>query len=52
MCKLYVVFEKNINISVTIIIMGRDFDIRIYLEIEHKHGISYYELPCIGGYFF
>jgi hypothetical protein len=32
--------------------MGRDFDIRIYLEIEHKHGTSYYELPCVGGYFF
>jgi hypothetical protein len=31
--------------------MGCDFYIRIYLEIHHKNGISYYEFPTMRGYF-
>ena len=31
--------------------MGCDFYIRIYLEIQHKNGISYYEFPTMRGYF-
>ena len=31
--------------------MGCDFYVRVYLEIEHLHGISYYELPIIRGYY-
>lgn len=31
--------------------MGSDFYIHIYLKIEHKNGISYYELPSPKGYF-
>lgn len=32
-------------------IMGCDYYIQCYLEIEHQNGISYYELPIIRGYF-
>ena len=31
--------------------MGCDFYIRVYLEIHHKNGISYYEFPTMRGYF-
>ncbi len=31
--------------------MGCDFYIHISLKIEHKNGISYYELPSPRGYF-
>jgi len=31
--------------------MGCDFYIRIYLEIHHNNGISYYEFPTMRGYF-
>ena len=31
--------------------MGCDFYVRVYLEIEHSNGISYYELPIIRGYY-
>jgi len=31
--------------------MGCDFYIRIYLEIQHKNGISYCEFPSMRGYF-
>jgi len=31
--------------------MGCDFYISIYLLIEHKYGISYYELPSRRGWF-
>jgi hypothetical protein len=32
-------------------IMGCDFYIYCYLEIQHNKGISYYQLPTIGGYY-
>ena len=31
--------------------MGSDFYIQIYLKIEHKNGVSYYEIPGPRGYF-
>lgn len=31
--------------------MGCDFYIRMYLEIHHNNGISYYEFPTMRGYF-
>ena len=31
--------------------MGCDFYIRVYLEIHHKNGISYYEFATMRGYF-
>ena len=31
--------------------MGCDFYIRIYLEIHHNNGISYYEFPTMRGYY-
>jgi len=31
--------------------MGSDFYIHIYLKIEHKNGIAYYEIPAPRGYF-
>ena len=31
--------------------MGCDFYISIYLKIEHKFGVSYYELPSRRGWF-
>ena len=31
--------------------MGCDFYIYTYLEIQHIHGLSYYELPTIRGYY-
>jgi hypothetical protein len=31
--------------------MGCDYYIYIYLEIEHKNGISYCEFPIIRGYY-
>ena len=31
--------------------MGCDFYIHTYIEIEHKNGMSYYELPFSRGYY-
>lgn len=31
--------------------MGCDYYIRVYLEIQHINGISYYDLPTIRGYY-
>jgi len=31
--------------------MGCDFYIRMYLEIQHNNGISYYEFPTMRGYY-
>jgi hypothetical protein len=31
--------------------MGGDYYICIYLQIDHTHGTSYYELPTICGYY-
>jgi len=31
--------------------MGCDYYIYVYLEIQHKHGISYYPFPIIRGYY-
>lgn len=31
--------------------MGCDYYIRVYLEIQHVNGISYYDLPIIRGYY-
>ena len=31
--------------------MGCDYYIYVYLEIQHKNGISYYELPTIRRYY-
>ena len=31
--------------------MACDFYIYTYLEIQHIHGLSYYELPTIRGYY-
>ena len=31
--------------------MGCDYYIQVYLEIEHKYGVSYYTLPIIRAYY-
>ena len=31
--------------------MGCDYYIKPYLEIQHVHGVSYYDLPIVRGYY-
>jgi len=38
-------------LKVEYIIMGCDFYIYVYLEIEHNKGISYFQFPTIRGYY-
>jgi len=42
---------KCANMNIVYCKMGCDYYIYVYLEIQHKHGVSYYSFPIIRGYY-